>query len=173
MLTVLYLSLILPIKAHQIDDTLYIFSGLLKSTQTTQIAEPLKGRFAKIIAEIAIEKRVPVHLVHAIIKAESNYNPNALSPKGALGLMQLMQATALRYGVIDRANPTENIRAGVSYLKDLLKMFNGDVKLAIAAYNAGENAVIRYKYQIPPYKETRNYVRIVIQYYNFLSETVY
>lgn len=182
MLNSWYLALVLPINAHQIDGTLYISNNLseipvsqqtVENTEVKMIVEPLTGRFAKIIAETAKKERVPVALVHAIIKAESNYNPNALSPKGAQGLMQLMPATAKRYGVTDRTNPTKNIQAGVRYLKDLLVMFNGNVKLAIAGYNAGENAVIRYNYQIPPYKETRNYVRIVINYYNFLSQSKY
>jgi len=102
-------------------------------------------------------------LVHSVIQAESNYNPLAVSPKGAQGLMQLMPSTARRFGVANSFNFAENIEGGVRYLRYLLTLF-GDQKLAVAAYNAGEEAVIRHG-GVPPYAETRNYVRAVSKNY--------
>lgn len=96
-------------------------------------------------------------LVRAVIHTESAFNPSAVSAKGASGLMQLMPGTASRYGVRDIFDPVENVYAGVHYLHDLKKMFNGNTQLAVAAYNAGENAVLRYG-GVPPYPETINYV---------------
>ena len=104
-------------------------------------------------------------LVHAVIQAESGYNPGAVSRKGATGLMQLMPDTAKRYGVADARDPVQNIHGGVKYLKDLLAMFNGNLQLAIAGYNAGENAVIRAGNRIPPYPETVAYVPKVLDFY--------
>jgi soluble lytic murein transglycosylase-like protein len=106
-------------------------------------------------------------LVHAVIAVESNYNPAALSPKGAVGLMQVLPATALRYGVNAKElmRPALNIRAGAHYLADLLAMFGGDLSLALAGYNAGEGAVQRYGNRIPPYAETQAYVPRVLAYY--------
>lgn len=104
-------------------------------------------------------------LLHAVITAESAYNPDATSPKGAAGLMQLMPATAKNYGVSDRYDPEENILGGSSYLKDLMGRFNNNLELVLAAYNAGENAVIRYGNQIPPYRETKYYVKKVLALY--------
>lgn len=125
-----------------------------------------KKKYAPIIKVIAQKHNFDEHLIHAIIRAESAYDPLALSSAGAVGMMQLMPATAKRYGVIDRRDPTQNIDAGVRYMKDLLGMFNSDLKLAVAAYNAGENAVFKYKKTIPPYPETRKYVQRVLSFYN-------
>jgi soluble lytic murein transglycosylase-like protein len=109
---------------------------------------------------------LPAPLLHAVITAESAYDANAISRAGAVGLMQLMPETARRYGVANRRNPSANIEGGTRYLRDLLVMFNNDLSLALAAYNAGENAVKRAGNVIPPYPETRNYVKKVISYYN-------
>ncbi len=109
---------------------------------------------------------VDAALIHAVISAESGYNPNAISRKGASGLMQLMPDTAKRYGVQNVFDPAQNIHGGARYLKDLLAMFNGDLTLAIAGYNAGENAVIRAGRRVPPYTETVAYVPKVIDYYH-------
>lgn len=105
-------------------------------------------------------------LLHAVIRAESAYNPSAVSRAGAQGLMQLMPGTAARYGVRDSFDPVQNIRGGAAYLRDLLDMFDQDVKLALAGYNAGEGAVLKHGRKIPPYTETQNYVRKVLQYYS-------
>jgi soluble lytic murein transglycosylase-like protein len=98
-------------------------------------------------------------LVRAVIQVESAFNPRAVSPKGAMGLMQLMPTTAARFGVLDAFNPGENIRAGVGYLKQLLDRYDHNEQLALAAYNAGPLAVDRHGSQIPPYRETQNYVK--------------
>jgi soluble lytic murein transglycosylase-like protein len=97
---------------------------------------------------------------------ESSFSTGATSPKGAQGLMQLMPDTAARYGVTNPYDVSQNIKGGTRYLKDLLKMFNGRVDLALAGYNAGEGAVMKYGNTIPPYTETRNYVRLILKRYN-------
>jgi soluble lytic murein transglycosylase-like protein len=102
--------------------------------------------------------QVEPNLLHAIILVESNYNPKAVSAKGALGLMQLMPSTAKRFGVTDYFDPKQNIQGGAKYLAYLLKLFDNNKSLAVAAYNAGEKSVIKYGLQIPPYKETIGYV---------------
>lgn len=104
-------------------------------------------------------------LVYCLMSQESSFNPGAVSPKGARGLMQLMPTTAARYGVTNPYDAAQSIRAGTHYLKDLLDLFNGRIDLALAGYNAGENAVIKYGYQIPPYAETRSYVRLISKRY--------
>ncbi len=114
------------------------------------------GTVQEIVDQAAREHNVDPLLVHSVIRAESNYNPNAISPKGAEGLMQLIPATARRFGVVNSFDARENITAGVKYLKYLQDMFKDD-RLALAAYNAGEGAVIKYG-NIPPYRETEQYV---------------
>jgi soluble lytic murein transglycosylase-like protein len=104
-------------------------------------------------------------LIHAVISAESGYNHLARSPRGARGLMQLMPDTARRYGVTNPLDPEQNIRGGTAYLKDLLDLFGDDLQLALAAYNAGEGAVMTHGYRIPPYRETIQYVPKVMAYY--------
>jgi hypothetical protein len=122
----------------------------------------------QIILRAADRHKVDPALVKAVIRAESGYNPNAVSKKGAMGLMQLMPRTAEALGVDDEDifNPESNIDAGVKYLKHLLIQFNGDIRLAVAAYNAGTKKVIKYK-DIPPYKATRHYVNKVLEYYQY------
>ncbi|HEX2825086.1 MAG TPA: lytic transglycosylase domain-containing protein [Burkholderiales bacterium] len=122
-------------------------------------------RFTEMIAKVAAEQKVDAALLHAVVLAESGYNPRARSRKGATGLMQVMPDTGKRYGVTDLLNPIKNLTAGAKYLKDLLAMFGNDKKLAIAAYNAGEGAVMRNGNAIPPYAETQAYVPKVLQYY--------
>jgi soluble lytic murein transglycosylase-like protein len=108
---------------------------------------------------------VDAKLLHAVITVESGYNQGAVSPKGATGLMQLLPTTARRYGTVNLLDPSENIRAGARYLRDLLAMFDNNLELALAAYNAGENAVIRHGRRLPPYAETRRYVPLVVAHY--------
>ncbi|WP_333874133.1 transglycosylase SLT domain-containing protein [Methylobacter sp.] len=125
-----------------------------------------KKKFTDLISEAANRHQVDVRLVHAVIQAESAYNATAISSAGAVGLMQLMPDTARRYGVVDRNNPIQNIDGGTHYLKDLLRMFDSNLDLVVAAYNAGEGAVMKYNNSIPPYPETRNYVKTVLALYN-------
>jgi soluble lytic murein transglycosylase-like protein len=125
-----------------------------------------KNKFSSLIANAAYRNGVEERLVHAVIQTESAYNSGAISRAGAVGLMQLMPDTARRYGVLNRTDPVQNVDGGTRYLKDLLGMFNHNLHLAVAAYNAGENAVIKYNNSIPPYPETRNYVRQVLARYN-------
>jgi len=108
---------------------------------------------------------VDPYLIFCLMSQESKFSKIALSPKGAQGLMQLMPGTAARYGVTNPYDVAQNISGGTRYLKDLLKMFNGRVDLALAGYNAGEGAVIKYGYTVPPYDETRNYVKLIVKRY--------
>lgn len=125
----------------------------------------INARFADMVAQVAREQKVEPALLHAVITVESAYNPRAKSPKGATGLMQIMPNTGKRYGVTDLLNPIKNITAGAKYLRDLLGMFGNDMRLAVAAYNAGEGAVMRNGNNIPPYAETQAYVPRVLKYY--------
>jgi soluble lytic murein transglycosylase-like protein len=121
-----------------------------------------KARVSPYIDNIAKQLHLHPGLLHAVVLIESAYDPKAVSRKGAQGLMQLMPATARRYGVENSYDPQQNIQGGAQYLKDLLKLFGYDIKLALAAYNAGENAVFKYGKKIPPYPETQNYVKKVL-----------
>ena len=117
-----------------------------------------------LVEQTANRFQVDPQLVHAIIKVESEYDPKAVSPKGAMGLMQLIPETAQRFGVENPFNPKENIEGGVSYLKHLLDLYGGDLSLSLAAYNAGEHAVQRFG-GIPSFAETRDYVQKVTDIY--------
>ncbi len=125
---------------------------------------------AQLISAVAAEMDVAPSLLHAVIAAESAYDPRALSTRGAMGLMQLMPATARRFGARDAYAPRDNVRAGALYLKWLLAEFGGDLELALAAYNAGEQAVLKHGRRIPPYPETRAYVPRVIGYLNCVND---
>ena len=122
------------------------------------------GSYEAVIQKMAARYKVEPALIKAVIKAESNFDPSALSRKGAIGLMQLMPATAVNLNVSNPYNPHQNIEGGTKYLRNLTGLFGSDLKLVIAAYNAGENAVIKYGRNIPPYKETRDYVKRVTTY---------
>jgi len=128
---------------------------------TPSLLTARQSAYDTIVAKASQAYQVDQALVRAMIHTESAFNPMAVSRKGATGLMQLMPDTAHRYGVHDAFDPTENIYGGVRYLRDLLDMFNNNLPFAVAAYNAGENAVTRYG-GIPPYVETNNYVQRVL-----------
>lgn len=115
--------------------------------------------YERLIREHSALQGIRTDMVRAVIQVESAFNPRARSPKGAMGLMQLMPATAAQFGVLDAFNPAENIRASVGYLKQLLVRYEDNEKLALAAYNAAPLAVDRHGSQIPPYKETQDYVQ--------------
>jgi hypothetical protein len=133
---------------------------------------PGKVRYEAVIETVAQTYALESALIHAVISAESAYNAVAVSKKGAVGLMQLMPETAQRYGVADRFDPVQNLHGGARYLSDLLRMFDGRLSLALAAYNAGENSVVKHGYQIPPYAETRMYVPKVLELYRKYQEGV-
>lgn len=122
------------------------------------------GRYADLINRAARAQDIDPDLVKAIIRVESNFDPRAVSRKGAQGLMQLMPATAASHAVADAFDPAQNIAGGVRYLRKLLGLFPGDLRLVLAGYNAGENAVARYG-GVPPFRETQQYVRKVLALY--------
>lgn len=123
------------------------------------------AKIAPVVEQIGIDNDLDPRLLHAIIRVESGYNPHARSVKGAQGLMQLMPGTARRYGVRNPFDPRDNIEGGARYLKDLLMIFNNNLELALAGYNAGEHAVIRAGNRIPRYRETLDYVAKVLGFY--------
>lgn len=126
-----------------------------KLVRTVVVHNP--AALAAAADHIAAEQALPPELVRSVIKTESNYNPNAVSVKGARGLMQLIPETARRFGVADASNPVQNLQGGTKYLKYLLDLYHGDTSLALAAYNAGEQSVARYG-GVPPFPETQKYV---------------
>jgi soluble lytic murein transglycosylase-like protein len=141
-----------PAKEHSID-------WLARSAQ-----------YDGVIKGAAQAATIQAALVRAVIVVESGFNPRAVSKKGAIGLMQLQPATAKRYGVKNIYDPGENVRAGAHYLSDLLARFDSNLELALAAYNAGEEAVERYGRHVPPYRETLAYVPSVMKVYHRLMD---
>jgi soluble lytic murein transglycosylase-like protein len=160
------------------DDRRYRLVWQDSAEARTPLGRPTKGLLAlppgsrPFHAEIhraSQDTGLDAALLHAVVTVESGYNQAAISPKGARGLMQLMPATARRYGSSNPLDPAENLRAGARYLRDLLALFDNNLELALAAYNAGENAVLRYGRKLPPYAETRRYVPMVVAHYQQLS----
>ncbi|HYP30095.1 MAG TPA: lytic transglycosylase domain-containing protein [Blastocatellia bacterium] len=139
------------------------FSGSLQST-----GNPV---YDDLVLKAAARHGVDPNLIFSVMRQESGFNYRAKSYKGATGLMQLMPATARRFGVQNIYDPAQNIEGGTRYLRFLLDTFNGDVGLALAGYNAGEGAVMKYGYQVPPYRETRNYVRSITAKYGHSKHT--
>ena len=127
--------------------------------RTTRAAATTRARaYDDLITEHSRTNGVRADLVRAVMQVESGFNPSARSPKGAMGLMQLMPAIAKQYGVRNAFNPAENVRAGVAYLRQLLDRYNDNEELALAAYNAGPGAVDKHGQSVPPYRETQSYV---------------
>lgn len=137
----------------------------LESTWSDRVWSSGNSRTDSLIRYYGTKHGVDPYLIYCLMSQESSFNAGAISYKGAQGLMQLMPGTAARYGVTNPYDVAQNIQGGTRYLKDLLKMFNGRVDLALAGYNAGEGAVMKYGYTIPPYDETRNYVRVILKRY--------
>ena len=137
--------------------------AIIKFTDSNKLADL---PFARDIALAAAAAKLDPALVHAVIYVESRYQQHVVSPKGAIGLMQVLPGTAARYGIKDPSrSPQVNLKAGTLYLSDLLRMFDNRTDLALAAYNAGEGAVLRYSNRIPPYRETQMYVKAVLAKY--------
>ena len=140
-------------------------ASALKAARTSKGRTLPPAEIEKLVEQTAKRYNVDPKLIQAVIQVESDYNPQALSNKGAMGLMQLIPSTAQRFGVQNPYNAKQNIEGGVSYLKYLLNLFNGDLSLSLAAYNAGENAVLR-RGGIPQISETVNYVKKVRRLYD-------
>jgi soluble lytic murein transglycosylase-like protein len=153
--------LVLSDQAKDPSAQTYAISAAPAAFRTTRPVSTRATLYNDLIEEHAARNVVSADLVRALIQAESAFNPRAVSSKGAMGLMQLMPATAAEHGVLDPFNPAENIRAGVKYLKQLLVSYEGRVELALAAYNAGPGAVAGCMC-VPPYPETRGYVARIL-----------
>lgn len=143
---------------------LFLSIILLATVGMPEVLSSSRKPYDDIVVDVAQNFRVPPELVHSIIKAESNYDAWAISGKGAMGLMQLMPLTAKQYQVMNVFDPRQNIEGGVKYLVDLIKLYEGDTRHVLAAYNAGQEAIKRYG-GIPPYRETKNYIAKVMAAY--------
>jgi soluble lytic murein transglycosylase-like protein len=138
--------------------------GRRRASPSPRKSSARRADYAQLIERTARRHGLHPELLHAVVRTESAYNPSAVSSAGAIGLMQLMPATAKRFNVQDIWDPEQNMRGGATYLRHLLDLFEQDLRLALAAYNAGENAVMKYGNRIPPYPETQRYVRKVLQF---------
>ncbi len=143
-----------------------------KSVKTSSGYPTAPDRYAPLVEKVAREHSLDRALLQAMIAAESGFDPHAVSRKGAVGLMQLMPETARRYGVRNLYDPAENIQGGAKYLRDLMRKFNNDLSLTLAAYNAGEDAIVQYGHRIPPYRETLQYVPRVLTLYRQYQRNV-
>jgi len=143
---------------------IFLFCSSFAHISFAQSSSPYQSKYDNIIATLSKKHEVPPTLVHSIIKTESNYDAWAISPKGALGLMQLMPETAIQYKVNNVFDPKQNIEGGIKYLVDLIKLYEGNTEHVLAAYNAGQEAIKKYG-GIPPYKETKNYIKKVMASY--------
>ena len=141
-----------------------IYSNSVTATSTDEKDFSSKTKIKELISRVAQKHGVDEKLVNALVNQESGFNPNAKSKVGAMGLMQLMPATARGLGVSNPLDPEQNIEGGVKYLKSMLDKYNGNVILALAAYNAGPGAVDKYD-GVPPYEETQNYVKTILANY--------
>ncbi len=153
-------------KSPRIDGMGHLVAGAYQPRETRGLAQ-IK-HFEPLIKDLSKQHQVDPALVKAVIRTESDFNSTATSRKGASGLMQLMPQTAARYGVSDLYSPEQNLDAGIRYLRDLLNRYDNRLHLALAAYNAGESAVAKYN-GVPPYRETRRYVKKVMQYRTYYS----
>jgi soluble lytic murein transglycosylase-like protein len=155
-------TLVLSDRSIDQPTTVYQVEGAPRYVSTTPVESPsARELYDPYVVEYSNQHSLRPELVRAVIQVESGYNPRALSPKGAMGLMQLMPETARMLGVQRPYDPEQNIRGGTRYLRLLLDKYDGNEELALAAYNAGSGAVDRYGKRIPPYRETRDYVRKV------------
>ncbi len=159
-------------------DALDNAAGMRQRLVRAVLQHPNVPTVEPLIRQAATKHGIDPALVKAVIAAESGFNPQAVSPKGAIGLMQVIPDTGARYGVTGDArrtaaqklaDPKTNITTGVRYLSDLLRMFSGNLELVLAAYNAGEGAVQKHGNDIPPYAETQNYVKTVLQFYRYYN----
>ena len=145
--------------------------NLIAGVASTAVWSTGNARVDNLIRYYGNQYGVDPYLIYCTMSQESSFSSGATSPKGAMGLMQLMPGTAARYGVTKPYDVAQSIMGGTRYLKDLLKMFNGRVDLALAGYNAGEGAVMKFGNNIPPYEETRNYVKLILKRYTVKKPT--
>jgi soluble lytic murein transglycosylase-like protein len=145
--------------------------GYIPERSDHQMRSRNSKRFSPLVEKAAREHEIDQALLHAVITVESGYDPHAVSRRGAVGLMQLMPQTARRYGVRNIRDPAQNIQGGARYLRDLMGKFDNDLTLALAAYNAGEEAVVQYGNRVPPFRETLNYVPKVLDIYRRYQPT--